>query len=140
MSSELTAERGLVNLTGVPVPLLVEHPQGRLEGLLWEPEPTRVVQVNVLTILPVAGEVRVATSEVGIRATLLTQIGEIPVASLMLREPEGLPDPTEDVAFLVPTLVALVSSRKDLLVIHGRVRNQDTGISLGVFSLGQLVS
>lgn len=96
---------------------------------------------EVATIPPSGQTARIATSAAPDGdGTVAVDGVTIPVAGVGYGELAGLPEPQDDVYYVVPLLTALAApaDRDDLLVPHEQVRNEE-GTVIGCASLGRVV-
>lgn len=118
----------LVNLTPHPVRLYKADTPDQVDN------PDHGV---VLTLEP-SGEVARLSESVTGEETVLNDEVEIPVSLVSYAEVEGLPDPQQGVAYVVPLMTALAASgRQDLLVPYEQVRNEE-GTVVGCRRLGRV--
>ena len=119
----------LVNFTPHPVRLYKADTPDRVEN------PDHGV---VLTLEPSGEFARLSESVTG-EETILNEEGvEIPVSRVSYAEVEGLPDPQQGVAYVVPLMTALAAAgRDDLLVPYEQVRNLE-GTVVGCRRLGRV--
>ncbi len=129
----------LVNFTGRALPILVEDPDGPLEGAVWGSAVVRQSRFRLLCTLSSVNTVSLAAEEKRRVVLAGTQLGDVEIAEVRLGQAIGLPDQVAHVLLIVPSLVAMAyraRARDDLLVIHERVRDS-AGRELGVLSFGK---
>lgn len=119
----------LVNLTPHPVPLYKADTPDQVD------DPDHGV---VLTLEPSGQFARLGESVLG-EDTVVTEDGvEISVSTVSYAEIQGLPEPQQGVAYVVPLMTALAApARTDLLVPYDQVRNPD-GTVVGCRRLGRV--
>lgn len=119
----------LVNMTPHPVRVYGAGTPDRVE------DPDNGV---VMTLEPSGKLARLSESVLG-EDTVLTDEGlKIPVSVVSYAEVEGLPEPQEGVAYVVPVMTALAAAgREDLLVPYEQVRNAE-GTVVGCRRLGRV--
>ena len=93
---------------------------------------------GVVMILEPSGQLARLSESVTGEETILNEEVEIPVSRVSYAEVEGLPDPQQGVAYVVPLMTALASAgRDDLLVPYEQVRNLE-GTVVGCRRLGRV--
>lgn len=118
-----------------PLILLTEDSDGAINGRRWPQIGKHISRFRVIGKIRSKGAAYVKTREIS-REILDTTIGQVPLVTLELGKPIGLPEPAPGVLNVVSPVVALESpGRDDLLVIHEKVLNE-RGKSRGVLSLG----
>ena len=119
----------LVNLTPHPVRLYKADTPDQVD------DPDHGV---VLTLEPSGKFARLGESVTG-EETVVTEEGvKIPVSLVSYAEIQGLPEPQEGVAWVVPLMTALAATgRTDLLVPYEQVRNLE-GTVVGCRRLGRV--
>jgi hypothetical protein len=117
----------LINMTPHPVRLYKAGTPDRVEN------PDDGV---VMTLEPSGQLARLGESVLG-EETILTDEVDIPVSLVSYAEVEGLPEPQQGVAYVVPLMTALAAGRDDLLVPYEQVRNGE-GTVVGCRRLGRV--
>ncbi|EIF01217.1 hypothetical protein [Saccharomonospora glauca] len=119
----------LINMTPHPVRIYGAGTPDRVE----DPDD------GVVRVLEPSGEfARLSESVLGEDTVLDEEGAEIPVSLVSYAEVEGLPEPQEGVAYVVPVMTALAAAgRTDLLVPYEQVRNQE-GTVVGCRRLGRV--
>jgi len=93
---------------------------------------------GVVKVLEPSGQLARLSESVTGEETILNEEVEIPVSRVSYAEVEGLPDPQQGVAYVVPLMTALASAgRDDLLVPYEQVRNLE-GTVVGCRRLGRV--
>jgi hypothetical protein len=131
----------IVNLTPHPCVVLVEDPQGELEGTTGSGPAAVFRRYRVVATIPPSGRVARAAQREEVVGSVHLEGAEVPVVRMSYGEPTDLPEPQPGTFYYVSVLTAQAAAahgrRDDLLFSGVAVRGRD-GRILGILSFAQL--
>jgi len=132
----------IINLTPHPCVVLVEDPQGDLEGATGTGPGAEFRRYRVVATIPPSGRVARAAQWEEIVGSVLVKGRRIPVVRMSYGAPQDLPEPEDGVYYFVSVLTAQAAAAHgrqtdDLLFSGKSVRGRD-GRIIGLLSFAQL--
>ena len=131
----------IVNLTPHTINVLVEDENGEVLGKVGLGRDARETRFRAVADLPSVGAVRATTSKRAVGSVAFGGM-QIPVERTVHGRVENLPEPSEEVEYIVSLLVAKAAEQggritNDLLVVGESVRDNE-GRVIGCISFGRL--
>jgi len=135
-------EMKILNLTPHPLILLMDHPEGEIEGTTGTGPSAVFSRYRKVAEIPPAGPVARAAQREEVVGSVPVEGTEIPVVRMSYGEPQDLPEPEEGTMYFVSVLTAQAAAasgrRTDDLLFSGKsVRNRE-GRIIGILSFAQL--
>jgi hypothetical protein len=132
----------ILNLTPHPCVVLIEDPQGELEGTTGTGPGAVFSRYRKVAEIPPEGRVARASQQEELVGSVPVEGTDIPVVRMSYGEPIDLPEPKDGVFYFVSVLTAQAAaahgrSTHDLLFSGKSVRNRE-GRIVGLLSFAQL--